>query len=105
MKQWMQRRVAWIQNQFLSPPAVTRNAETAKSGPTVALKAASGKIYYTTDGSDPRLPGGNVSPKALPYSAPVVLKPGAKLMARAHQRNNWSPLTAASLGASERAQR
>ena len=36
-----------------------------ESGFELEITAASGTIYYTLDGSDPRLPGGGVSPTAL----------------------------------------
>lgn len=93
MKQWIQKRIAWIDGQFLMPPNLVAGSEGAKRGEPIVLKTASGKILYTLDGSDPRLPGGGVSPKAAAYSAPVTLKPGAKLFARAHNRNDWSSPT------------
>lgn len=35
-----------------------------------------GTLYYTLDGSDPRLPGGTVNPTALIYNGCVTLSPG-----------------------------
>jgi hypothetical protein len=84
MKQWIQRRLAWIDSQFLAPPALTH------ADGTITLRAASGKIYYTLDGSDPRQPAGGVSPKAKTYSAPIPLNSAANLFARAQHRSSWS---------------
>jgi len=93
MKQWIQRRLAWIDSQFIAPPTLTQ----AEGG--ITLRAASGKIYYTLDGSDPRLPGGGVSPKAKPYSSPIPLNGAANVMARVQGRSGWSsPATAPSKG-------
>ena len=84
MKQWIQKRLAWIDSQFVAP------AVLSKSGATITLDASSGKIHYTLDGSDPRLPGGGVSPKAKTYSAPIPAKDAAKLFARVQNKNSWS---------------
>lgn len=46
-------------------------------------------LYYTLDGTDPRLPGGEVSPDALVYSEPVS-GDGSGLFARAHTGSKWS---------------
>ena len=60
MKNWIQERVAWIDTQFLSPPAL-KPADNK-----LGLETEAGEIYYTLDGSDPRLPGGDVSPHRPP---------------------------------------
>jgi hypothetical protein len=84
MKQWIQKRLAWMDGQFIAAPALTQ----AAGG--ITLRASSGKIYYTLDGSDPRLPGGGVSPKAKPYNAPIPLNSAANLVARVQGRSGWS---------------
>lgn len=57
---------------------------------------SAGKIYYTTNGADPRSFGsGAVAPGALPYSgAPLVLTAGMVVRARV-LNGTWSPLTEA----------
>jgi hypothetical protein len=88
MKQWIQKRLTWIDSQFVAAPSLT------EGNGSVALNASSGKIYYTLDGSDPRLPGGAVSPKAKAYTSPIPVSGGAKLVARAQHRSGWSsPVT------------
>lgn len=56
-------------------------------------------IYYTLDGSDPRLSTGAVSTAALPWTAPVAL-PGSAVTVKSRIRDSsnleWSPLTEAS---------
>jgi hypothetical protein len=94
MKQWIQRRIAWIDGQQLSAPTLT--GKEAHNG--LALSAPRGQIYYTLDGSDPRSPGGAVSAKAQLYNGPI-LKKSARLFARAHHDNDWSaPVVSGSAG-------
>jgi hypothetical protein len=87
MKQWIQRRIGWINSQFVAPAA------TAEANGAVTLRAAAGKILYTLDGTDPRLPEGGVSPKAQTYSAPIPVTKSGNLFARVHNRNGWSSPT------------
>lgn len=92
MKQWIARRLAWIEQQFVAAPMV-RPTQSGAAGRTVALQAREGIVYFTLDGTDPRLPGGGVSPKAQVYREPVTLSPSAKLFARAQFEHRWSPPT------------
>ncbi len=64
-------------------------------GVEIAMTAPAGSILYTTDGSDPRVPGGAVSPAAIAYSAPVPLSTGVTLRARALSGGEWSALNEA----------
>ena len=54
-----------------------------------------GTIYYTTDGSDPRLIGGIISPGASAYGGPVTLDTSGPILARVKSGSAWSPLTEA----------
>jgi hypothetical protein len=86
MKQWIRKRIAWIDSQFVAPPEVSR---AANSDP-LALQASRGKIFYTLDGSDPRLSGGAVNPNARVYKDPIPAGEAARLFARAKNNNGWS---------------
>ncbi|NLF39936.1 hypothetical protein GX586_10845, partial [bacterium] len=55
---------------------------------------ATGTVYYTVDGSDPRLPGGAVAGTA--YSGPLVLAMPTLVKARVLADGVWSPLAEAS---------
>ena len=64
---------------------------------TLSHTNASGTIYYTTDGSDPRAYGtGAVAPSALPYANPIVLNATATVRARVLSGGVWSALVEAS---------
>jgi hypothetical protein len=49
----------------LDAPVFSQHGGSVPQGHTLTLGAGSGTIYYTLDGSDPRLPGGTISPAAL----------------------------------------
>ncbi len=55
----------------------------------------SGSIYFTLDGSDPRVWGGGLSASAQPYTAPLVLTNAAFIRARVRDGANWSALVEA----------
>lgn len=54
-----------------------------------------GGIYFTLDGTDPRLVGGAVSGAALLYTNPVVLDASTRVRARVRVGTNWSALVQA----------
>jgi len=58
MKDWFATRCTWIDNQFAAPPLlVPEGGAIATSSPvTVLNRHGDGVVYYTLDGSDPRLP-------------------------------------------------
>jgi hypothetical protein len=89
MKNWIQERIAWIDSQFATPPALTRQ-DTEKASAKIKMRSPSGTVYYTIDGSDPRSPGGAVSPTAREYSDAVTLNAGTKVFARARTGESWS---------------
>lgn len=46
------------------PPALTQQGGVVTNGTAIKLSSSAGSIYYTLDGSDPRLPGGAISSSA-----------------------------------------
>ncbi|MCA9215088.1 MAG: CotH kinase family protein [Planctomycetales bacterium] len=53
------------------------------------------QIYYTVDGTDPRLPGGTLNPKAAKWSAAsseIEFSRAVRIRARAKQGRQWSSL-------------
>ncbi len=91
MKSWISGRYTWIDSQFLKPPAFGARGGRVPAGSKLTLTAPSGTIYYTLDGSDPRLPGGGVSSTAALYTAAgIPLSGNARVMARARNGTRWS---------------
>jgi len=56
LKQWLQTRCTWIDNQFVAPPQILPIGGHTEADVTVTLSnpRAVGTLYYTLDGSDPR---------------------------------------------------
>lgn len=54
-----------------------------------------GQIFFTTDGTDPRLRGGNISPSAIVYTAgsPIVINFPITIRARVRNGTTWSAIT------------
>jgi hypothetical protein len=79
MKQWLSNRVDYIDGQLVSPPRISKDG-------SIALKAeTNATVYYTLDGSDPRLSQGRISSNAVVYAGPITVTNGM-LVARAYDK-------------------
>ncbi|KAA3618385.1 MAG: T9SS C-terminal target domain-containing protein [Calditrichaeota bacterium] len=88
----------------LQPPIFQNNSReiqnselTLDIGLTLELlnpNSGAGSIFYTLDGSDPRMVGGAVSPSAIDLGDGnrISVRSTAKLLARIHDSGNWSAL-------------
>ena len=82
LDQFRKTRVAGHRLYPIETPEFTNNvSEPVDAGFSPKLEVDRGTIYYTVDGSDPRLPDGGISPSAIPYaggSVPFsIIEPGA----------------------------
>ena len=84
-------------------PTFNQQGGDVARGFSLVITAPKGTIYYTTNGSDPRLPGaGTVSPDALAYSgAPLTLNESTVVRARALNAGTWSPLNEATFSVAQ----
>ncbi|MBN2505905.1 MAG: lamin tail domain-containing protein [Verrucomicrobia bacterium] len=74
-------------NQFGGPVPAGFGAELTHTNPA-------GTIFFTLDGSDPRVPGtGAVAPTAQAYDAPILLNATTQIRARVRDGSSWSALT------------
>jgi hypothetical protein len=76
-------------------PAFNQHGGNVPPGFNLTISAPAGTIYYTLDGSDPRLRGGSVSPAARLYSGSIALAETADVKARVLSGSTWSALNAA----------
>ncbi len=80
------------------PPRFSQNGGLVEAGFRLAMSLADSRcstcvIYYTTDGTDPRLPvTGEVIPIARTYDQPVVLNSTSHIKARVWNNGVWSAL-------------
>ncbi len=82
----------------LAAPTLNQHGGLVTAGFKPVLTAPAGTLYFTTDGSDPRLPGGAVAPGARVWSAGIVtVNADLVLLARARKTDgSWSALIEAS---------
>jgi hypothetical protein len=117
MKNFLSTRLAWIDDQnnrdnnnvastiIYRPPVLSNNGGSVVVGTQVTLQPyagtppagftySTGTLYYTTNGSDPRLAGGAVSSSALTYSDPITVNTSQAIKARLYNTTTlvWSPL-------------
>ncbi|HTL17917.1 MAG TPA: lamin tail domain-containing protein, partial [Patescibacteria group bacterium] len=79
----------------VAAPSINRAGGNVTNGFPIVLSAPAGTIYYTLDGSDPRLRGGAISPLAHPYPGPIEIDRSVHVKARVYSGGIWSPLTEA----------
>lgn len=76
-------------------PTLSRHGGAVPSGYSleIFMDGTERQVYYTTDGSDPRLTGGAVSGSALVYATPIVLTSDTPIKARTRlDTGEWSAL-------------
>ena len=97
LKSWITNRVAWMDAQFVPPPVIARTPG-GPSSVTVQFIAPTGQVYVTTDGTDPRGKGGEISVAAR--TAPTVTVSNAvRVIARVrHANGGWSSPVSALVG-------
>lgn len=92
MKTWTEKRIRWIDRQFLKAPILSLPSGPLERGSKLELKGGRpGDVYYTLDGTDPRASGGEVSSSAHAYKEPIVINNDTAVVCRVRQNNRWSP--------------
>jgi hypothetical protein len=84
LKSWVERRLEWFDSEFPARPVPSIMPGIVGLGTEVGFGADDAEIFITTDGSDPRMPGGGVSQTArqlLPDER-VVIAEGVIVTAR-----------------------
>jgi hypothetical protein len=67
LKDWLEERAEWMDSQFPALPQATPPSGIVEPETEVQLAETNGVVYYTTDGSDPRMPDGSISPSAISF--------------------------------------
>lgn len=87
-KYWFSNRLDFFDSEFLNPPVFSSGGGPIVPGFALTITAptreANSTIYYTLDGTDPRLPGGGVSASARSNlnTATITLTRNARIVAR-----------------------
>ncbi len=81
----------------VEPPVLNQYSGSVPVGFNLSLTSTVGTVYYTVDGSDPRLPGGSVNPKANRANSPAVINTPTVIRTRVFSGSDWSALVEAYL--------
>lgn len=95
LKYWWTGRLNFMDRAFTRPAVASLPPGKVPAGTTITLSSPSQsivgvKIYYTTDGTDPRppAPGPTLSPSAIEYTGPIRITGATTLFVR-----TWNPAT------------
>lgn len=95
LRTWLKGRADWIDRNYIRPPFFNQDGGDVPDGFQVTILGTNGTIYYTIDGSDPRLLGGAVFGAAQAFQLPFALTAQTTVSARIRNGTNWSGLTRA----------
>ena len=86
------RRNRWFPS--IDAPIFSQRGGTVNGDTEISLQAEDGvTIYYTLDGSDPRLPGGEINPDAIQFQNAFQVSAGTTVRARGMTTDGeWSAL-------------
>lgn len=112
-KTWLARRTAWVDAQFVNPPVFVPSQGFVEAGQSFRMTESSGLglMYYTLDGSDPRVTWntntggilqtpGSISHSAIQYTGQSLTfdqttQVRARVLSFANAGSPWSGLTEA----------
>jgi len=87
MKDWLSQRLDFIDEQLVPLPRLSRAGGRISPDTLLTLSASDSStnttLYYTLDGSDPRLPQGAISSNAIAYTNSISLAASAHVIVRA----------------------
>lgn len=100
-KKWWTDRLDFVETNFLPRPKLSVPGQEVAPGYIVTVNNPPGiragtVTYYTLDGTDPRLPGGHISPSALSATAPftITINQNARVFLRNRNPNHSNPTNA-----------
>lgn len=89
LKTWLGRRVQFMDTNFLAAPVPDVAPGKVESGTRIAWSGPPGAtVYYTTDGTDPRAPGGGIATAARAYSGPIAVTGPTLIRSRSRNPNH-----------------
>jgi hypothetical protein len=103
LKQYFPRRTGIVLSQLrgqklyplLAAPTFSQHGGSIPSGLKLTINASKGQVYYTLDGSDPRLHGGVLAETAILYTTAIRIEGTTRVKARTKSQSQWSALTEA----------
>ncbi|MDP6687830.1 MAG: CotH kinase family protein [Acidobacteriota bacterium] len=67
LKNWISQRLKWMDTQFdsIPSPLLSMTEGSVLPGFSLGVSAQSNEVYYTADGTDPRMADGSINPSAI----------------------------------------
>ncbi len=102
-KKWLLDRLDFLDTNFLAMPVLSLGTSMVTNGTVVTVQAAAKPntvLYYTLDGTDPRLSGGAISPTALtsPGNFTLTISNNVRLFVRCYNPNHANLTNATLVG-------
>ncbi|HTY88827.1 MAG TPA: CotH kinase family protein [Candidatus Acidoferrum sp.] len=88
LKKWYADRLNFMDTNFVAKPVFNNLTGAFTNGATLTLTAPGATIYYTTNGTDPRVSGGGVAANALIYTGAIPLITNVTITARAYNASH-----------------
>ena len=89
MKDWLKDRIVFMDGEFVSAPLIGISSLAASKMVSIS-SPDDGVIYYTLDGTDPRLPGGTPSNQAIVFNTNLELTTSTTVTARVFKEDHRS---------------
>ncbi len=94
LKGWFTARMEWMDEQFTIQAGMD-HAGVLASGDQITVRSGGTlfspqEVYYTLDGSDPRLPGGEVNPQAIKAGKTIEVTEDMEITYRAKREEHWA---------------
>jgi hypothetical protein len=97
LSEWVADRLVWMDGQLTPRPRFSHAGGFIESDIELTLSVASGSIYYTVNGPDPRAEDGTVAPEALVFEQPISIASNTRVRARTRIGGGaWSGLASVS---------
>ena len=74
----------------IDAPVFSQQGGSIQPAENLTMTAPEGDIYYTLDGTDPKLSDGAISPSAMRYTDPITMEQDTLVRARALSGDEWS---------------
>ena len=71
LKSYIATRASWIDGQLPVSPIASLASGVVSAGTGYTINGLGSPVYYTVDGSDPRVSGGGINPNALFYNSAI----------------------------------
>lgn len=94
LEDWIVQRTQWLREELVDLPIFT-TPTTFEPPFTLSMHHdnRAGTLYYTTDGADPKLDDGRLSPRAKVYDGPIAVDGPMQVRARVLADGVWSRIT------------